>query len=105
MPKSQPPREKKSGRGQLQIRQVLEKANSVDRRRRAQIDNQKGAIARLLEALNNHQPVDKAITREMEVLHQGAAELRAQRDEALERVAELEKALSDAQTLEGAQAG
>lgn len=91
----------------------MEKAASVDRRRRAQIENQKLAIDRLLEAMNDNTPVDQAIRREMTVLREGAAELKAQRDEALERVQELEARLLDisgrvvsaAEKAEGAPAG
>lgn len=120
MPKSSAPR--KSAKSKPILREVLERAASVDRRRRAQIENQKLAIDRLLEAMNDNAPVDQAIRREMTVLREGAAELKAQRDEALEALKELvgvvgrisatgelphelDDALSDAQTLLGAVTG
>jgi hypothetical protein len=88
MPKSAAPR-KKSTRQPDQLKEVLERAMAMDRRRQAQIANQVASINRLLAGAEEHEcfPHDPATghpmiqkrpygyTDEMRVLHEGSAVL------------------------------
>lgn len=92
------PKPKKKAPSKNPIREVLEKARALDRRRQAQIENQKQAITRLLEALNGHQPVKDVLVSENQLLIEAVSDAQA-------RIEELEQALSDAQTPAEALAG
>lgn len=98
MPKSETPRSKDSARSKTNRRMldIINQAQSLDRRRQAQIANQVGTINRLLARFDEHQcfpGVDihamrvppsssAAYTEEMRVLHEAGAELVA-REEAV----------------------
>lgn len=83
MPKSEPPRKKnskdagrvKSGR---RMADIINAAQSLDRRRVAQINNQKESITRLLNQHRLAGEPQARYTQEMEILHQGAATLRVE---------------------------
>lgn len=76
-------------RGVNPVEAMMNRAADVDRRRRAQIDNQIAAINRLAAALHHEAPW--TYTDEMKELHQQLAAAQADRNSALERVRELKE--------------
>lgn len=86
------------------LRQVMEQAQKLDRRRQAQINNQIATINHLLQG--------STYTEEMRVLHEGAAALAVENEDLRTRVVELEttirehvEAVSDAVSESGSAEG
>lgn len=94
MPKSTP---RKRGhdanrvKAQRRVEDIIARAQALDRRRVAQISNQVQTINRLLAQFHLHPEMmqDLVYGEEMKILHEGAATLMAERDEAREALREL----------------
>lgn len=88
MPKSTPPRKRghdaQRTKAQRRVENVIDGAQQLDRRRQAQITNQAASITRLLARFEaDPETAARAVySREMHILHEGAAVLMVERDDA-----------------------
>lgn len=76
----------KKSRGDDRIKEVLQRAMSLDRRRQAQINNQVASINRLLGE-------DHGYTEEMRVLHEGAAAFAVENEDLRTALSDLVRAI------------
>lgn len=86
MPKSEPPRKKASAtprsKSNRRMADIINQAMALDRRRQAQIENQRRSITRLLNSGIDYKgdttTPEARYTEEMKILHEGAAALGVQ---------------------------
>jgi hypothetical protein len=97
MPKKNPPARKPTGKVKSRLQQILEQANTLDRRRQAQIANQVAAINRLLK--------DGEYDEEMRILHEGAAVLAVENQDLRAALRELVRAVDATVHIDNDRAG
>lgn len=86
----------KKSRGDDRIKEVLQRAMSLDRRRQAQINNQVASINRLLEQFDEGKHAGTshaAYTEEMRVLHEGAAAFAVENEDLRTALSDLVRAI------------